>query len=141
MVQEGAFRDHVVVFGFHGVGRRVVRQLASAGQDVTAVAAPSAEETPALLKEVYRRSKIKKPRNLVGLAKDLSADEMQTLLLASISVDGDNVRQLALNRGLAVREYLTAHQVPSERLFLGAVNTAPSDASWQPQVEMNLEQH
>jgi hypothetical protein len=40
-----------------------------------------------------------------------------------------------------VREYLTAHQVPSDRLFLGAVNTAPVDASWQPRVELNLEQH
>lgn len=117
------------------------RAAASAGKDVTSVAAPTAEETQALLKEVYRRSKIKKPRNLVGLAKDLSADEMQTLLLASIGVDADSVRQLALNRSLAVREYLTAHQVPSDRLFLGAVNTAPADANWRPRVELNLEQH
>jgi transcription termination factor NusB len=32
----------------------------------------SAAEYPALLKEVYRRADIPKPRNLVGLAKDLS---------------------------------------------------------------------
>jgi hypothetical protein len=90
---------------------------------------------------VYRRSGIKKPRNLVGLAKDLSADEMQTLLLASIDVDEDSVRGLALSRSLAVREYLTVHQVPSERLFLGAVKTAPTDANWQPRAELNIEHH
>jgi hypothetical protein len=116
------------------------RAAASAGQDVTAVAAVTAEETPALMKEVYRRSRIKKPRNLVGLAKDLSPAEMEALLLASLSVDADNVRQLALNRSLAVREYLSAHQVPTERLFLGAVKTAPTDAAWQPRVELNIEQ-
>jgi Trk K+ transport system NAD-binding subunit len=44
VIQEGAFRDHVVVFGFHGVGRRVVRQLASAGQDVVVVD-PDADPT------------------------------------------------------------------------------------------------
>ena len=117
------------------------RAAASAGKDVTAVAAPTAQESPALLKEVYRRSNIKKPRNLIGLAKDLSPTEMQTLLLDSIPVDEDSVRSLALSRSLAVREYLTAHQVPSERLFLAAVNTAPADANWQPRVELNIEHH
>ena len=117
------------------------RAAASAGKDVTAVAALTLEETPTLLKEVYRRSSLKKPRNLLGLAKDLSSAEMQTLLLASISVDDDSIRELALNRSLAVREYLSAHQVPSERLFLGAVNTAPADANWQPRVELNIEHH
>ena len=117
------------------------RAAASAGKDVTAVAAPTAQESPALLKEVYRRSNIKKPRNLIGLAKDLSPTEMQTLLLDSIPVDEDSVRSLALSRSLAVREYLTAHQVPSDRLFLGAVKTDPVDASWQPRAEMNIEHH
>ncbi len=117
------------------------RVAASAAKDVTAVAALTPEETPALLKEVYRRSSLKKPRNVLGFSKDLSAAEMQTLLLASINVDDDSMRELALNRSLAVREYLTAHQVPSERLFMGAVKTASADANWQPRVELNIEHH
>jgi hypothetical protein len=117
------------------------RAAASAGKDVTAVAAVTPEESPALLKEAYRRSSIKKPRNLVGLVKALAPAEMEALLLASINVDPDRVRELALNRSLAVREYLTAHQVPTERLFLGAVKTSPTDANWQPRAELNIEHH
>ena len=37
MVGEHPAEDHVVVFGFRGVGRRVVRQLATAGQRVVVV--------------------------------------------------------------------------------------------------------
>jgi outer membrane protein OmpA-like peptidoglycan-associated protein len=117
------------------------RAAASAGKDVTAVAPPTPDETPALLKEVYRRSNIKKPRNVVGFAKDMEPDAMQTLLLDSIPVDADSARALALGRSLAVREYLTAHQVPSDRVFLGNVNTAPTDTAWQPRAELNIEHH
>ncbi len=41
---DGEFRDHVVVFGFHGVGRRIVRQLSNAGQKVIVVD-PDADPT------------------------------------------------------------------------------------------------
>jgi uncharacterized protein involved in outer membrane biogenesis len=115
------------------------RQAASAAKDVTAVAAVSTEEYPTLLQAVYKRANLKKPRNLLGLSKDLPTAEMEVLLLASLPVDEDTVRQLALSRSLAVREYLTRHQVPSERLFLGVVNTAPPQADWQPRVELSIE--
>jgi len=101
----------------------------------------TADETPALLKEVYRRADIKKPRNLVGLSKDLPAAEMEALLLGSFAVNDDTVRELALNRSIAVREYLTARQLPSERLFLGASKTAEVAADWQPRVELEIEHH
>ncbi len=117
------------------------RVAASAAQDVTAVTAVTAQETPALLKEVYRRSSLKKPRNVLGLSKDLPAAEMETLLLQNSAVDEDTVRELALNRSLAVREYLTARQLPSDRLFLGAADTTPDDANWQPRAELSLEHH
>jgi hypothetical protein len=117
------------------------RLAASAAKDVTAVTAVSAEETPALLKEVYRRSNIKKPRNLVGLAKEMSTAEMEAQLLQSISVDEDVVRALALNRSLAVREYLTARQVPSDRLFMGEADTSPAQVDWQPRAELSIEHH
>jgi hypothetical protein len=117
------------------------RVAASAAKDVTAVSAVSAEETPALLKEVYRRSSIKKPRNLVGVAKEQSTAEMEALLLQAINVDEDTVRALALNRSLAVREYLTARQVPSDRLFMGEADTSPAQADWQPRAELSIEHH
>ena len=63
----------------------------------------TAAETPALLKEVYRRADIAKPRNLVGIAKDLPPGDMEALLLANIAVTGDAMRALALQRGAAWR--------------------------------------
>lgn len=115
------------------------RAAASSAKDVTVVTAVTAEETPTLLKEVYRRSSVKKPRNLIGMAKDLGTTEMETLLLAHFTVDEDTVRALAQKRSLAVREYLTAHQLPSDRVFMGASNTAPTQDNWQPRVELSLE--
>ena len=66
---------------------------------------------------------------------------MQALLLASMAVDEDTVRELALNRSIAVRDYLTARQLPSERLFLGDVKTDAPAADWQPRAELSIEHH
>jgi hypothetical protein len=117
------------------------RVAASAGKDVTAVAAVSPDETPALLKEVYRRSDIKKPRNLVGMTQDVPAADMEARLLESFAVNDDTVRELALNRSVVVREYLTTRQLPSERLYLGASDTAPDQPDWQPRAELKIEQN
>lgn len=108
------------------------------GQEAGDVAPVTPEEAPALLKEVYRRADIPKPRNLVGLAKDLPRPEMEALLLASIAVPENAMRELAVARGVAVRDYLAQHQVPKDRLFLGAVDTRPDDAKWTPRAQLTL---
>ena len=72
------------------------RAAVVAGQSATAVAAVTDAEAPALLKEVYRRADIPKPRNLIGMAKDIPPAEMETLLLATGVVrltDGRNMSQ------------------------------------------------
>src|SRR3990167_3698215 len=79
-----------------------------AGQPADEVKTITAEEYPALLKEVYRRSDTPKPRNLVGIAKDLPPSEMEALLLDSIPVSEASMRELALARGVAVRDYLAS---------------------------------
>ena len=114
------------------------RAALRAGQPAEEVKAVTPEEYPALLKEVYRRSDIAKPRNLVGIAKDLPPGEMEALLLASIPVSEASMRELALARGVAVRDYLASRQLPSDRLFLGAVRVAPADAAWKPHAELTL---
>jgi hypothetical protein len=91
-----------------------------------------------LLAAVYKRADITKPRNMIGLAKDLPVPQMEDLLLAGITVNEETIRQLAVERGAVVRDYLLAKQLPSERLFLGAVRTNPSDAGWKPGAELNL---
>ncbi len=98
----------------------------------------TAAEYPALLAEVYKRTEMTKPRNLVGLAKDLPVAEMEALLLANTPVAEDQVRALATQRATAVRDYLVAQKLPSERLFLGASKTGPTEPAWRPRAELNL---
>jgi hypothetical protein len=135
-----------------------------AGSTSTAAVSVSAAEYPVLLKEVYRRADMPKPRNLVGMAKDLPAAEMEALLLANIRVTEDHMRELALARGVGVRDYLAGKNLALERLFLGAAKTGadkpaatdktaaaaadkpdsaapaakPAAAAWSPRAELNL---
>ncbi len=118
------------------------RQLERRGQGNEVVAPPTAAESAELLAAVYRRADIPKPRNLLGLAKTLPAAEMETLLLASIPVDADRMRELALARAGAVRDALTRLGVDHERLYLLAP-TRPAQAetdgtSWQAGVMLGL---
>jgi uncharacterized protein involved in outer membrane biogenesis len=114
------------------------RTAASRSQDAASVLAYSPEEMPVLLRAAYRRADIVKPRNLVGLAKDLDVPEMEALLLANISVNEDAIRDLALQRAVAVKDYLALKKVPTDRLFLGAVKTTGSVAEAKPHAELLL---
>ncbi|MBU2288435.1 MAG: DUF748 domain-containing protein, partial [Gammaproteobacteria bacterium] len=96
-------------------------------------------EYPELLASVYKRSDVEKPRNLIGLAKDVPTDEMEKLLMNSIPVDAEAMRKLALERATAVRDGMLERKVTTDRIFMGAVQTRPTDADWQPRVELNLE--
>ena len=127
--------------------RQRVRQLTQAekrrvavrgGQTGTEVPPVTDAEYPDLLTAVYKRADITKPRNLVGLAKELPLKDMENLLFASVPVDEESMRQLAVERGAAVRDYLLAKNVPSERLFLGAVRTTASGNDWKPGAELSL---
>ena len=98
----------------------------------------SPAEYPALLKEVYKRADMLKPRNAVGLTKNLPEPEMEKLLLADIKVSDDAMRALAVQRGVVVKDYLAAANLPADRLFLGASKTAAPDPKWTPRAELNL---
>jgi hypothetical protein len=114
------------------------RVAARAGQDASAVTPVTDAEYPELLTAVYKRADITKPRNLIGLAKDLPQKEMEDLLLATLTVNEESIRQLAVERGAVVRDYLLAKPLPTDRIFLGAVRTNPSGNDWKPGAELNL---
>ena len=78
----------------------------------------SVQEYPALLERVYRDEKFPKPRNMIGLVKSLPVEEMEKLILANSAVDDDDLRDLGNRRAKAVRDWLVAHEVPAERVFL-----------------------
>ena len=118
------------------------RAALRSNQSADSVTQVSAAEYPVLLKELYRRADMAKPRNVVGIAKEVPQTEMEALLLASIEVPANAMRELALARGVAVRDYLAQQPLPLERLFLGAAKALPSAPAsapvWVPHAELTL---
>lgn len=77
------------------------------------------EERTQWLTAAYKAADIKKPRNLVGLAKTLPPAEMEALLKASAPADDTALKVLADRRGDRVKAYL-ADKLPPERVLLTA---------------------
>lgn len=114
------------------------RRLARSGAALTGTLVVTPEEYPALLKEVYQRADISKPRNLIGIAKDIPLPDMEALLLAAVPATGDLMRELAVARGVAVKDYLASRELPEGRMFLGAPQVAGPGEKSQPQAELRL---
>ena len=133
--EQGGFKRERLVEMVRAEKRRVtVKEGGTPSADITV----SPAEYPALLKEVYKRADMPKPRNVVGLTKDLPDAEMEKLLLADIKVSEEAMRELAVQRGVVVKDYLAAANLPADRLFLGATKTAAPDPKWAPRAELNL---
>jgi len=112
---------------------RVQKQKTVAGQGGSAppIEALSIEaaEYPKLLELVYRDTKLPtKPRNAIGMAKDLPPAEMEAMLLDSYSADDDALRGLANRRALAVKEWFVGPGgIAPERVFVVAAKLGASD--------------
>lgn len=78
----------------------------------------SSAEYRELLERVYRAEEFSKPRNMIGMVKSLPVEEMEKLILANSVVDDEDLRKLGDRRAKAVRDWLIAHEIPPERLFL-----------------------
>lgn len=133
-----AFRREQLYALVRAEKRRTAVVSGDAGAAASGSASVGAGEYPALLKAVYGRADFPRPRNMVGMLKDLPVPEMENLLLAQMAVTTDAIQALALQRSVAVRDYLATQKLPSERMFLGAVKMVPSDAKWSPRAELNL---
>ncbi|ACH37554.1 DUF748 repeat protein [Citrifermentans bemidjiense Bem] len=80
----------------------------------------SDEEYKTFLKAVYKKEKFPKPRNALGLVKDLPANEMRKLIIANTVVAEADLQSLARERAATVFNYLVAKGgLPPERLFQG----------------------
>ena len=66
----------------------------------------SAEEYPDYLLQVYKDAEFPRPRNVIGMLKDLPDEEMEKLLLANIIAGEEQIAGLAKNRALRVRNTL-----------------------------------
>ncbi len=87
------------------------------------------DEYAALLKAAYGEEKFPKPRNAIGLAKDLPVPEMESLMLTNAAVTDEDLRQLANRRAQVAKGYLVeSGAVPAERVFLTAPKLGGVDA-------------
>lgn len=78
----------------------------------------AAKDYPKYLERAYRAEKFPKPRNLIGMVKDIPVEEMEKLMIANIKADDEALRELAVRRGAAVGAWLTGEgKVAAERVF------------------------
>ncbi|OWQ45883.1 hypothetical protein CDL60_18730 [Roseateles noduli] len=120
---------------------------AAAGADAQAPVVLDDAQRARLLKVVYDNAKLpNKPRNFIGLSKDIPAEQMRELLMDSYTVTDEQLRELALQRAVAVRDALLERGVPNARMFLASPKLhakddergADKDKSWTPRVDLAL---
>ena len=71
------------------------------------------------LKMAYKEEKFPKPRNILGMAKDLPAPEMEKLMLTHLEIKESDLRNLASQRAMKVKDaILKSRQVEPERVFI-----------------------
>ena len=101
------------------------------------------KEYPTYLKKAYKKEKFKKPSSFLGVAKDIPAPEMESLMLANLTPTTDDLRQLALARANAVKDYLTGPgKVEAARVFIlepGDKPAAPEGKASASRVDFALE--
>jgi len=117
-----------------------LRAGAPAAAPASAPVALAPATRSALLKTLYKQTRLPdKPRNALGLLKDLPDDEMEALLMQNVPLNDEAMRQQALARAIAVRDALIAKGISSERLFLAAPSLhAPATDAWTPRATLAL---
>ena len=98
------------------------KELARAGDALpTGELRLSEADRSRLVARLYADTRLpNKPRNALGLEKSVSTPEAEALLKAVVAVGVEQMRELALQRGLAVRDALVAKSLSGERIFLAA---------------------
>jgi hypothetical protein len=110
-----------------GIERKVkaqkLKELVRRGETVKSVDEVRIEDSeyPQYLKAAYGEETFPKPRNLIGLARDLPVAEMEKLMMQYAKASDDDMRLLANQRAQAVRDALLATKlVTADRLFIVA---------------------
>ena len=100
-----------------------MKSLAAAGNAPSSVSQVTvdAEERNHWLTEAYRSAALPdRPRNALGMLKEIPPAEMEAMLVASAKIDDDVLRQLANRRAQAIKDAIVATGIQGERLFVTA---------------------
>ncbi|GEM_PF-2370848 len=96
-----------------------LNDMVASGTDANAAVVITDAEYPKYLKLAYGAEKFAKPKNAIGMVKDIPAAEMERLMLAAIVVNDDDLRLLARQRAQVAREsILRGQKIETERVFL-----------------------
>ncbi len=97
------------------------------------------EEYKTYLTRAYKAAKFPKPRNIIGLQKDLPVEEMEKLMLANLPATDDDVRQLAQRRAENVQVWLIERgNVAPGRLFIVPPKVEADDKGKSSRVDFSL---
>jgi uncharacterized protein involved in outer membrane biogenesis len=97
------------------------REMIEKGLPVTSVEeiVIKQDERNRYLKMAYQAETFQKPKNMLGLEKSLSYQEMEGLILQNLTIGDEDLRLLALKRAIALRDYLsTSGGVDPGRIYL-----------------------
>ncbi len=96
-------------------------------------------ESKTYLTRAYKEAKFPKPRNMIGLQKDLPVEEMEKLMLTNLPVSDDDVKALAARRAETVQGWLVDQgKVPPERVFLLPPKVEADDKGTASRVDFSL---
>jgi hypothetical protein len=102
------------------VAAQKAKEIVSAGGTVDGAVVLSPAEYPTYLKRAYQAEPgIKKPKNALGMVKDIPVADMERLMLDATVISNDDLRLLARRRAEIARdEILKKRKIETERIFL-----------------------
>jgi outer membrane protein OmpA-like peptidoglycan-associated protein len=88
----------------------------------------TSEEYPVYLKRAYKEEKFPKPRTVLGMQKDIPVPEMEKLMLTNMKATDEDLKALAVERALQVKDYLLqSKQIDPGRIFIVEAKTLEAE--------------
>jgi hypothetical protein len=86
------------------------------------------KEYESYLRKAYKEENFPKPKNLLGFDKGIPIPEMEKLMLTHLRVEEGNLRDLARQRAMTVKDFLVREgKIEPERIFLVEAKSLPPE--------------
>ena len=96
------------------------------------------EEYAELVRLIFRRSDLPKPRNALGIVQEVPPAEMKEAVFNSIVITEESMRELAFQRSQTVKEYVEKRGISKDRVFLQAPRTHNPETDWKPRAQVGI---